>query len=124
VNSGTGVRLRFKYGLKGEIAGKTGTTNNHSDGWFIGYTPTLTAGVWVGAEDPQVHFESLSQGGGSNMALPIWGIFMQKVVKDGTLGVTEDDRFIPTSTDLNLECTGEDSDAEVVVQDDENLFFD
>ena len=60
VNSGTGVRLRSKYGLKGEIAGKTGTTNDQSDGWFIGYTPTLTAGVWVGAEDRQVHFESLS----------------------------------------------------------------
>ena len=59
VNSGTGVRLRSKYGLKGEIAGKTGTTNDQSDGWFIGYTPSLTAGVWVGAEDRQVHFESL-----------------------------------------------------------------
>ena len=58
------------------------------------------------------------------MALPIWGIFMQKVVKDGTLGVTEDDRFIPTGTDLNLDCSGDDADAEVVVQDDENLFFD
>ena len=57
VNSGTGVRLRAKYGLKGEIAGKTGTTNDQSDGWFIGYTPSLTAGVWVGAEDRQVHFE-------------------------------------------------------------------
>ena len=64
VNSGTGVRLRAKYGLKGEIAGKTGTTNDQSDGWFIGYTPSLTAGVWVGAEDRQVHFESLSLGGG------------------------------------------------------------
>ena len=58
VNSGTGVRLRAKYGLKGEIAGKTGTTNDQSDGWFIGYTPSLTAGVWVGAEDRQVHFLS------------------------------------------------------------------
>ncbi len=62
VNSGTGIRLRSKYGLKGEIAGKTGTTNDQSDGWFIGYTPSLTAGVWVGAEDRQVHFESLSLG--------------------------------------------------------------
>ena len=124
VNGGTGIRLRAKYGLKGEIAGKTGTTNNHSDGWFIGYTPTITAGVWVGAEDPQVHFEALALGGGSNMALPIWGLFMQKVIKDGTLGVTEHDKFIPTSTDLNLECSGGDDDAEKVVQEDENLFFD
>ena len=89
VNSGTGVRLRSKYGLKGEIAGKTGTTNDQSDGWFIGYTPSLTAGVWVGAEDRQVHFESLALGGGSNMALPIWGLFMKKVLADGTLGVSE-----------------------------------
>ena len=124
VNSGTGIRLRAKYGLKGEIAGKTGTTNNHSDGWFIGYTPTITAGVWVGAEDPQIHFESLSLGGGSNMALPIWGLFMQKVLKDGTLGVTEYDSFIPTGITLNLDCSGDDGDVEVVVQDEESLFFD
>ena len=124
VNSGTGIRLRAKYGLKGEIAGKTGTTNNHSDGWFIGYTPTITAGVWVGAEDPQIHFESLSLGGGSNMALPIWGLFMQKVLKDGTLGVSEQDCFIPTGTTLNLDCSGDDGDVEMVVQDEESLFFD
>ena len=112
VNSGTGVRLRAKYGLKGEIAGKTGTTNDQSDGWFIGYTPTLTAGVWVGAEDRQVHFESLSLGGGSNMALPIWGIFMKKVLADGTLGVYETDKFIaPPGITLNLNCDGSDTDA-------------
>lgn len=112
VNSGTGVRLRAKYGLKGEIAGKTGTTNDQSDGWFIGYTPTLTAGVWVGAEDRQVHFESLSLGGGSNMALPIWGIFMKKVLADGTLGVYETDQFIaPPGITLNLNCDGSDTDA-------------
>ena len=112
VNSGTGVRLRAKYGLKGEIAGKTGTTNDQSDGWFIGYTPTLTAGVWVGAEDRQVHFESLSLGGGSNMALPIWGIFMRKVLADGTLGVYETDKFIaPPGITLNLNCDGSDTDA-------------
>ena len=76
VNSGTAVRLRVKYGLKGEMAGKTGTTNDQADGWFIGYTPTIMGGAWVGAEDRQIHFESLALGGGSNMALPIWGIFM------------------------------------------------
>ena len=111
VTSGTGVRLRAKYGLKGEIAGKTGTTNDQSDGWFIGYTPSLTAGVWVGAEDRQVHFESLALGGGSNMALPIWGLFMQKVLADGTLGVYETDQFIaPPGTSLNLNCDGSDTD--------------
>ena len=124
VNSGTGVRLRAKYGLKGEIAGKTGTTNDQSDGWFIGYTPSLTAGVWVGAEDRQVHFESLALGGGSNMALPIWGLFMQKVLADGTLGIDENDRFVPSGVKLELNCDGSDADASHVAQDDESLYFD
>ena len=69
VNEGTAIRLRYKYIPEGPLAGKTGTTNDQSDGWFIGYVPRLTAGVWVGAEDRQVHFESLSLGGGSNMPL-------------------------------------------------------
>ena len=90
---GTGVRLRYRYGLKGEMAGKTGTTNDNSDGWFIGYTPTITAGVWVGAEDRYVHFTSTNLGQGANMALPIWGLWMQKVLKDGTLGISESDVF-------------------------------
>ena len=124
VNSGTGVRLRAKYGLKGEVAGKTGTTNDQSDGWFIGYTPSLTAGVWVGAEDRQVHFESLALGGGSNMALPIWGLFMQKVLADGTLGVSENDRFVPSGVKLELNCDGSDADAMQTVKDDESLYFD
>lgn len=124
VNSGTGVRLRSKYGLKGEIAGKTGTTNDQSDGWFIGYTPSLTAGVWVGAEDRQVHFESLALGGGSNMALPIWGLFMKKVLADGTLGVSEADRFVPSGVKLELNCDGSDADAVQASQDDESLYFD
>ena len=124
VNSGTGIRLRAKYGLKGEIAGKTGTTNDQSDGWFIGYTPSLTAGVWVGAEDRQVHFESLTLGGGSNMALPIWGLFMQKVLADGTHGVYETDRFIaPPGVNLNLDCDGSDADAEVKAEEDDSYFF-
>ena len=124
VNSGTGIRLRAKYGLKGEIAGKTGTTNDQSDGWFIGYTPSLTAGAWVGAEDRQVHFESLTLGGGSNMALPIWGIFMKKVLQDGTLGVYETDRFIaPPGVNLNLDCDGSDADAVMKAEEDDSYFF-
>ena len=124
VNSGTGIRLRAKYGLKGEIAGKTGTTNDQSDGWFIGYTPSLTAGVWVGAEDRQVHFESLALGGGSNMALPIWGLFMQKVLQDGTLGVYETDRFMaPPGISLDLDCDGSDADAQVKAEEDDSFFF-
>ena len=93
VDSGTAIRLRVKYGLKGEIAGKTGTTNDNSDGWFIGYTPRITAGVWVGAEDRYVHFASTNLGQGANMALPIWGIWMKKVLSDPTLGISETDVF-------------------------------
>lgn len=112
INQGTGARLRSKYQLKGQIAGKTGTTNDNSDGWFIGYTPTITAGIWVGGEDRQVHFQSLALGSGSNMALPIWGIFMQKVLKDGTLGVSETDVFsMPADMHLDLSCSGGDEDA-------------
>ena len=114
VQSGTGRRLIWKYGLKGEIAGKTGTTNDQSDGWFIGYTPAITAGVWVGAEDRQVHFESLALGQGSNMALPIWGIWMKKVLEDGTLGITGTEMFTaPPGVHLDLDCDGSDSDAAV-----------
>ncbi|MBR3989560.1 MAG: transglycosylase domain-containing protein, partial [Bacteroidales bacterium] len=93
VDSGTAIRLRVKYGLKGEIAGKTGTTNDNSDGWFIGYTPRITAGVWVGAEDRYVHFANTNLGQGANMALPIWGIWMKKVLSDPTLGISETDVF-------------------------------
>ena len=125
VNNGTAVRLRYKYGLKGEIAGKTGTTNDQADGWFIGYTPTITGGVWVGAEDRQVHFQSMTYGQGSNMALPIWGIWMKKVIADGTLGVSEADRFVaPPGMHLNLDCDGSDNDAGRRVEDSEEYFFD
>ena len=108
-----------------EVAGKTGTTNDKSDGWFIGYTPSLTAGVWVGAEDRQVHFESMQQGQGANTALPIWGLFMQKVLSDGTLGVTSMDQFIaPPGVNFNTDCDGSDNDAvSAPEEDDMSSFF-
>ena len=118
VRQGTGSRLRSRYGLLGEIAGKTGTTNDNSDGWFIGYTPCITAGIWVGCEDRQVHFESLALGGGSNMALPIWGIWMKKCLADGTLGLSENDHFLaPAGVSFNLSCTGGDIETETAVPD-------
>ena len=124
INQGTGARLRSVYGLKGEIAGKTGTTNDNSDGWFIGYTPSITAGIWVGGEDRQVHFNSLALGSGSNMALPIWGIFMKKVLADGTLGVSEADRFVsPAGMTLNLSCSGGDDDTLAKAQSDTQYYF-
>ena len=124
VNEGSGARLRWRYGLEGPIAGKTGTTNDKSDGWFIGYVPHLTAGVWVGAEDRQVHFESMSLGQGANTSLPIWGLFMQKVMNDGTLGVTPDDRFIaPPGVHFDTDCDGSDNDTVTDTEDDINSFF-
>ena len=104
VDGGTGSRLRSRYGLSGAIAGKTGTTNDNSDGWFIAYTPTITAGVWVGAEDRYVHFTSTALGQGANMALPIWGLWMKKVLADGTLGVSSNDAF-PDEVNKSF-CTG------------------
>ena len=79
VNNGTGARLRSTYGLSGPLAGKTGTTQNQSDGWFVGYTPKLVVSAWVGAEYPAVHFRTLSRGSATATALPVWGTFMRKV---------------------------------------------
>ncbi|MDD3034334.1 MAG: transglycosylase domain-containing protein [Bacteroidales bacterium] len=111
IDEGTANRLRWKYIPEGPIAGKTGTTNDQADGWFIGYVPKLTAGVWVGAEDRQVHFENLSLGGGSNMALPIWGIFMKKVLADPSLGISTKDAFIvPGIYPEGLNCNGSDDE--------------
>ena len=124
VQGGTASRLRYRYNLMGEIAGKTGTTNDNSDGWFIGYTPTIVAGVWTGAEDRQVHFQSGSLGQGANMSLPTWGIFMQKVIADGKLGVTANDKFAaPAGVVDGLGCTG--ADNEVSNQQDriEDYYF-
>jgi penicillin-binding protein 1A len=113
VNEGTAARLRYKYVPEGPIAGKTGTTNDQADGWFIGYVPKLTAGVWVGAEDRQVHFEGLSNGGGANMALPIWGLFMQKVLKDPSCGITVKDQFVmPSGFSAQFNCKGSDDELE------------
>lgn len=102
VQSGTGVRLKYKYGLRNPIAGKTGTTQNQSDGWFMGITPDLTTGVWTGAEDRAVHFRTIGLGQGSNMALPVWALYMQKVYADSTLNISKGDFQKPLS-DVALE---------------------
>ena len=93
VDGGTAGRLRFRYGLKGEIGGKTGTTNNNSDAWFMGLTPTLVSGVWVGGDDRDIHFDSMAMGQGATMALPVFAYFMQRVYKDKRLGYSEDAVF-------------------------------
>ena len=111
VNDGTAGRIRWRYNIQGDIAGKTGTTNDNSDGWFIGYTPKLTAGVWVGAEDRQVHFTSTALGGGNNMALPIWAIFMQKVYADKSIPMGPEDVFVaPLGWTAGQLCDGSDED--------------
>ena len=89
VDGGTAGRLRFKYGLTGELAGKTGTTNNNSDAWFMGLTPTLVSGVWVGGDDRDIHFDSMAMGQGATMALPVFALYMQKIYKDIRLGYNE-----------------------------------
>jgi penicillin-binding protein 1A len=108
VDGGTGGRLRSRdsYGrFKMPIAGKTGTTQNHSDGWFIGSTPQLTAGVWTGADLRSIHFTDIATGQGANMALPVWGYFMKKLLADPLLGITEDVQFErPANFNLNLNC--------------------
>lgn len=89
VDGGTAGRLRFRYNMKGEIGGKTGTTNNNSDAWFIGVTPELVSGVWVGGDDRDIHFDSMRMGQGATMALPIWAYYMRRVFADTDLGYRE-----------------------------------
>jgi penicillin-binding protein 1A len=105
VNEGTGHRLRWKYELRNAIGGKTGTTQNHSDGWFMGITPELVSGVWVGAEDRAIHFEGIGLGQGANMALPIWGLYMKKVYNDPTLNISKRDFEKPRGMHLDLNCS-------------------
>jgi penicillin-binding protein 1A len=106
VDIGTGTRLRFRYNLRNEIAGKTGTTQNNADGWFMGLTPDLVAGCWVGGEERSVHFNSTNEGQGASMALPIWGKFFQKVYADPSLKVSKNGFLKPANMgDVQLDCT-------------------
>lgn len=89
VDHGTGIRLRTQYKLDFPLAGKTGTTDNQSDGWFVGYSPSLTCGVWVGCEDRAAHFRSISLGQGARTAMPVFALFMQKVYSDSNLPYKE-----------------------------------
>ncbi len=106
VDSGTARRLRVTYNLQNDIAGKTGTTQSHADGWFIGFTPNLVAGAWVGGESPKVHFRTISLGQGANTALPIFGKFMQKVYKDPKFRKMQEAKFdsLDFGTFLEMDC--------------------
>jgi penicillin-binding protein 1A len=106
VEGGTATRLRGRYGLTNPIAGKTGTTQNNSDGWFMGLTPDLVTGVWVGCEDRAAHFRSTALGQGANTALPIWGLFMKKVYADRSLRdeVGKGDFKRPAKLSVEINC--------------------
>jgi penicillin-binding protein 1A len=106
VVKGTAIRMRNEpYNLRNQIGGKTGTTQNHSNGWFMGITPNLVGGVWSGWEDQAIHFETLSEGQGANMALPIMAIFLKKVYADPKFGFMEADEFErPVDFNWELDC--------------------
>ena len=102
VDSGTGSRLRREpYALTAQMGGKTGTTNNNSDGWFMGFTPQLVTGVWVGGEERFIHFNSMANGQGAEMALPIYGLYLKRVFGDSTLPYSQSAAFVfPEDIDL------------------------
>ena len=106
VTSGSGLRMRREpYMLMNQIGGKTGTTQEQSDGWFMGVTPNLVGGVWTGWEDRAIHFESLSEGQGANMALPVFALFLRKVYNDPEFGIMETDEFErPSNFNMELDC--------------------
>ncbi len=105
VNRGTSIRLRLKYKMKNAIYGKTGTTQNQSDGWFFGVVPRLATGVWVGGEDRSIHFNGIRLGQGANMALPIWALYMKHIYEDKNLDYSLEDVFEkPQGFNIELDC--------------------
>lgn len=123
VDSGTAASLRGRYAISAQMGGKTGTTNSNSDSWFMGFTPDLVTGVWVGGEERYIHFNTMALGQGARAALPIYGFYMQKVYADRKLPYSQDTRFeIPA--DINV-CEGEiieDSGDSVVEETTEGIF--
>jgi penicillin-binding protein 1A len=105
VDSGTGARLRYRYNLTSTIAGKTGTTDNNSDGWFIGINPELATAVWVGGELRSIHFRSTALGQGASMALPVYGLFLKKCEKDPKLNFYKGDFDRPPTIETDMDCS-------------------
>lgn len=100
IDGGTGSRMRNRYNITAPMGGKTGTTNDNSDGWFVGYTPNLVFGAWVGGDERDIHFNSMAYGQGASASLPICALFLKKVYKDSSLGYTQDEKFdIPPGFD-------------------------
>ena len=128
VTGGTGVRLRYKYKLMNPMGGKTGTTQKHADGWFMGVTPDLVGGVWVGAEDRSIHFQNLANGQGASMALPIWAKFLLKAYADSGLKMSGRPFDRPAGISKRLDCDETISEAEAKemnksLREDEEEFY-
>lgn len=122
IDGGTGGRLRYRYGFTGEIAGKTGTTNANSDGWFMGCTPELITGCWVGGEDRDIHFASMSYGQGASAALPIWALYMQKVYANKMLGYSQKTKFdLPAGFNP---CSGFEGNEDIAIEGEEEEIID
>ena len=129
--SGTGSRLKwggagfknYDYKFDNPIAGKTGTSQNNSDGWFIGMVPDLATGIWVGNEDRAAHFRRTALGQGATMALPIWGIFMNKCYKDSDLNISKEGFERPEKINIKVDCSTapKASDSTAVPSDEPNL---
>jgi penicillin-binding protein 1A len=94
----------YPYIFENPIAGKTGTTQNQSDGWFMGMVPNLVTGVWVGGEDRSVHFEEIAYGQGATMALPIWGLYMKGAYENEELGISKEEFLAPEQVSIPLDC--------------------
>ncbi|WP_405611109.1 penicillin-binding protein 1A [Polaribacter sp. Asnod1-A03] len=133
--SGSGVRLRlpwekpgyvtgYPYKFINPIAGKTGTTQNQSDGWFMGIVPNLATGVWTGGEERSTHFAGIAKGQGATMSLPTWALFMKKCYADKTLNISQEDFEKPENLTINIDCSGKDvDDEEKIVEPEEDIDF-
>ncbi len=118
------IMTGYPYDLQNPIAGKTGTTQNQSDGWFMGMVPNLVTGVWVGAEDRAAHFASIAYGQGASMALPIWGMYMKSCYEDEELNVSQEEFEKPANLSYNLDCSkAKEKDPDKKVDDSDELDF-
>jgi penicillin-binding protein 1A len=132
--SGSGIRLRsnrtsggkvvtgFPYKFENAIAGKTGTTQNQSDGWFMGVVPNLATGVWTGGEDRATHFAGITKGQGATMSLPSWALFMKKCYADETLNISKEDFEKPENLSININCEEKVEEGEIEVPEEDTDF--
>ncbi|SHI32533.1 penicillin-binding protein 1A [Arenibacter nanhaiticus] len=113
----------YPYAFTNPIAGKTGTTQNQSDGWFMGMVPNLVTGVWVGGEDRATHFRTITYGQGASMALPIWGLYMKKNYANEEIGVSKEEFERPEELSLNVDCSDTESESDDLIDTDDDLDF-